>query len=319
MMEIIMAPIKTLSYQFLVFLVVFSLSFSGCGSYVPWFGDEADEEEDFLSFEDSEPEEEILSKEEDPFAEEMGLEEMERDQDLIEEGEGFASIDQETDEGEIKTDIESLQGQQEALIAKVRELQEVISTLEPKITATQEQLQGSLGNVSQQADYLEPEVQDLKQQVANLQSEIAALRAKRRGSPKTRSSHRGSGISIGFKKEYEKALSAYRKSQYDESILLFQSLSVKNPPISYQDNIHYWIGSNFVKLEMYDDAIKHFEAVLNQFPSGNKVHDSRYMLGVSYHRKGDNTRAMDILQSALKFQPTAEVRSKIQRELNQIQ
>ena len=70
---------------------------------------------------------------------------------------------------------------------------------------------------------------------------------------------------------------------------------------------------------MYDDAIKHFETVLNEFPSGNKAHDSRYMLGVSYHRMGDNSRAMDVLQSALKFNPTAEVRSKIQRELSQIQ
>ncbi len=304
-----MSPIKFLPRLFFILFVVSSLTFSGCGSYMPWFGDEPDEEEDFLSFDDPPPEEGLGSQGQDPFAEgEEGM--MDEDQEFGDEGSGFASIDQETDEQEIQTDIENLQGQQEALIAKVRELQEIISTLEPKITATQEQLQGSLGSVSQQADYLEPEVQDLKQQVAHLQNELAALRARPR---------RSSGVSKVFKKEYDKALAAYRKNQYDESILLFQSLAVKNPPSSYQDNIHYWIGSNFVKLEMYDDAIKHFEAVLNQFPSGNKVHDSRYMLGVSYHRKGENSRAMDILQSALKFNPTADVRSKIQRELSQIQ
>ena len=238
-MENVMSPMKFLPRLFLVLIVASSLTLSGCGTYMPWFGDEEDEEEDFLSFEDEVPLEEDIESKDDPFASEGDI--MEGDQDLENEGTEFASIDQETDKSEIKTDIENLQGQQEALIAKVRELQEIISTLEPKITATQEQLQGSLGSVSQQADYLEPEVQALKQQVAHLQSQLVGLRTKKAAYSKV-------GASMVFKKEYQKALSAYRTNQYDESILLFQNLAVKNPPVSYKDNIHYWIGSNFVKL-----------------------------------------------------------------------
>ena len=54
---------------------------------------------------------------------------------------------------------------------------------------------------------------------------------------------------------------------------------------------------------MYDDAIKQFEAVVDKFPRGNKVHDSRYMLGVSYYRKGETSQAIDVLESALKRHP----------------
>ena len=316
-----MSSDKIFPRLFFIIFIAFTLNLGGCGSYMPWFGDEPEEEEDFLSFEDDVPADESFPTEEegDPFAEDeqTGA----RDGDFGDDGGdfdnsaevGFASLDQETGKNELVVDVENLQGQQEALIAKVRELQEIISTMEPKITATQEQLQGSLSGISHQADYLEPEVQGLKLQVSRLQEQISMLQSNKK--PRRRSS----SVPLWFKKEYDKALGAYRSSKYDESILLFQSLAVKNPPLSYKDNIHYWIGSNFVKLEMYDDAIKHFEMVLSQFPKGNKVHDSRYMLGVSYHRKGEGSRAMDILQSALKLNPTPEVRSKIERELSQIQ
>ena len=53
---------------------------------------------------------------------------------------GFASIDQRTDKSELKGDVESLQSQQEALISKVRELEEILSVLEPKINAANEKL-----------------------------------------------------------------------------------------------------------------------------------------------------------------------------------
>jgi TolA-binding protein len=119
--------------------------------------------------------------------------------------------------------------------------------------------------------------------------------------------------------EYNKALSAYRSRNYDESILLFQNLALSNPPNSLKDNIAFWIGSNYLALEMFDDAILQYETVLNKYPRGNKVHDSRYMLGVSYSKKGETSRAIEVLEGALKKNPTAEVRGKILAQLNSIQ
>ena len=48
-----MSSIKNMSRLFLIFLVVSIFALSGCGSYMPWFGDE-EEEEDFLTFEETE-------------------------------------------------------------------------------------------------------------------------------------------------------------------------------------------------------------------------------------------------------------------------
>ena len=70
---------------------------------------------------------------------------------------------------------------------------------------------------------------------------------------------------------------------------------------------------------MYDDAITKFETVINLHPRGNKVHDARFMLGRTYSLKGETSRAVEILQSALKNNPPTEVRGKISKLLKDIQ
>ena len=64
--------------------------------------------------------------------------------------------------------MESLQNQQEALISKVRELEEVLITLEPKINAATERIEGGISATTDSSDFLEPEVEDLNAQMARL-------------------------------------------------------------------------------------------------------------------------------------------------------
>ena len=331
-----MPQVTLITRLLLVSFLSFPLFLNGC-SYLPWTGDDEDDlafEEDF-PFEDEEFVDERSGKdkksnkadsersiEDDFFAEDKSFsnsdETKEEDVFGAEDPDGFASVDQTTDKAELKGDVESLQSQQEALISKVRELEEVLSTLEPKIDAATERLEGSVSSATDSSDFLEPEVEDLKSQVARLNEEISRIKMqKSRGVKKSGAKkHR---LKVRTPPEYDKALSAYRSKNYDESILLFQNLSLNNPPRQLKDNIAFWIGSNYYALEMFDDAILQFETVLNKYPRGNKVHDSRYMLGVTYSKKGETSKAIEILEGALKRNPTAEVRGKILAQLNQIQ
>ena len=330
-----MPPVTLLARLVLVLLLSFPLFLGGC-SYLPWAGEEEDDlafEEDF-PLEDEEfadegrgrgrraSRERESSIEDDFFAEDDSFEDSGRmeDEDRFadEDPDGFASVDQKTDRGELMGDVESLQNQQEALISKVRELEEVLSTLEPKINAATERIESGISSTTDTSDFLEPEVEDLKAQMARLNEEISRIKMQKASSPKMskRNMHRSKAKTPP---EYNKALSAYRSRNYDESILLFQNLALSNPPNSLKDNIAFWIGSNYLALEMFDDAILQFETVLNKYPRGNKVHDSRYMLGVSYSKKGETSRAIEVLEGALKKNPTAEVRGKILAQLNSIQ
>ena len=331
-----MPPVTLLARLILVTFLSFPLFLSGC-SYLPWVGDEEDDlafEDDF-PFEDEEFVDEDGGKgkksrnanressiEDDFFAEDDSFsksdEMMEDDGFGDEDPDGFASVDQQTDRGELKGDVESLQNQQEALISKVRELEEMLSTLEPKIDAATERLEGSVSSATDSSDFLEPEVEDLKSQVARLNEEISRIK-KQKSRPVKKSRAKRHRAKVKTPGEYDTALSAYRSRNYDESILLFQNLSLNNPPNHLKDNIDFWIGSNYLALEMYDDAILQFETVLNKYPRGNKVHDSRYMLGVAYSKKGETSRAIEILEGALKRNPSAEVRGKILAQLNRIQ
>ncbi len=325
-----MPPASLFTRLVLVLVLFISLMFSGC-SYLPWVGEDDDDlafEEDF-PFEDEEEEargrrgrnEDRGDADNDEFfAEDSELDEMDlRDErGFDEDPDGFASVDQGTDRSELKGDVESLQSQQEALISKVRELEEVLSTLEPKIDAANERLEGGISSVTDSSDFLEPEVEDLKAQVARLNEEIARIKMQKVQAAPVRKKriHRAS---VKTPPEYNKALAAYRSRNYDESILLFQNLALSNPPNKLKDNIAFWIGTNYVALEMYEDAIFQFETVLNKYPRGNKVHDSRYMLGLTYSKKGETSHAVEVLEGALKKNPPAEVRGKILAQLNQIQ
>ena len=231
---------------------------------------------------------------------------------------GFASVNQQADRVELKGDVENLQTQQETLISKVRELEEVLNTLEPKIDAATEQIEVGASSSTDSANFLEPEVEDLKAQMAQLNEEISLIKTQKSHSPEM-SQSKMRRVKMTTSPEYDKALSAYRNKDHDGSILLFQDLALSNPPNHLKDNIEFWIGSNYAALEMYDDAILQFETVLNKYPRGNKVHDSRYMIGVSYSKMGEISRAIEVLEDALKRNPTNEVRAKILAQLNHIQ
>ena len=333
--------------MFMVLIVAGSMLLGGC-SYIPWTSNDDDDlafEEDF-PFEDDvqasgEGEDDFFDEGENGSGDDFAFDDDqalgEGEDDFFGEGENssdddfafdddqalgegkddFASIDQRSDKNELKMDVGTLQTQQEALISKVSELEEVLRTLQPKIDEAEQKLEGSLSALSGQSEYLEPEVEELKLQVARLSDEINRIRSVKRSNSRAR------GISgrrsVSTPPQYNKALASYRAGNYDESILQFQSFSLANPPHRLKDNIDYWIGSNYVKLEMYEDAITQFETVINSYPRGNKVHDSRFMLGRVYSLKGESSRAVEILQSALKNNPPSEVRGKILKQLKDIQ
>ena len=235
-------------------------------------------------------------------------------------GGGFVSVDQKTDKEEFKVDVATLHSQQEALLLRVQELQKIVSNLEPRLTATQERVDASMSigssSVNEEISFLKAEVIRLKNEMATIKrSPVHSKQAKI--IRKARPIKRYPKISRAPEK-YNEALAAYKAGKYDKSILLFQKISLGNPPQNLRDNIVFWMGSNYLKLDMYDDAIKQYQAVLSQYPEGNKVHDARYMLGVSYQKKGDTGRALDALEVALKSNPPTELRQKIEKQLMEI-
>ncbi len=241
---------------------------------------------------------------------------------VISDGGGFVSVDQKTDREEFKIDVAVLHSQQADLMFRVQELQKIVSNLEPRLAATQQRLESSLQSGSE-SPKVQEDIVSLKKEIERLKIEIASFKKAQAPSRQAKMIRKIRPLKR-FKKstkttvEYDQALAAYKAGRYDESILLFQEMNLKNPPLHLKDNILFWMGNNYLKLDMYNEAIQQFQSVVKQYPKGNKVHDSRYMLGVCYQKKGDTGRALDALEIALKGNPPSEVRQKIEKHLMEI-
>jgi TolA-binding protein len=203
-------------------------------------------------------------------------------------------------------------------------LEEVLAGLQPKLDAAQGKLEGGLGASAERTEALEPEIRDLRMQIAKLNDEITHLKGGRPALPSAKSLPGGKKKKIPaaptgpIPPEYTHAHDLYRQGKYDQSLLAFQNLAAKNTAESLQDNVVYWMGANHLKLEMYDEAIREFEAVITKFPHGNKVHDAMYMLALCYEKKGDKAKAADILEGALKRKPGRELRDKMEQKLAEL-
>lgn len=237
-------------------------------------------------------------------------------------GGGFVSVDQTTDKNEFKTEVAALHTQQAELMFRVQELQKIVSNLEPRLTATQERVESSLLSGTQ-SPRVQEEIRSLRNEITHLKNEIASLKKSPAPSKQAKMIRKIRPLkrfkkATNTTKQYDRALASYRAGKYDESILRFQELSLKNPRHDLKDNILFWMGNNYLKLDMYDEAIRHFQAVVKKYPKSNKVHDSRYMLGVCYQKKGDTGRALDALEVALKSNPPSAVRQKIEKQMMEI-
>ncbi len=280
-----------------------------------------DEDNFFLDVPQNKPAPSVLSKPSPKPAPEPAKA-FQQESGVISNGGGFVSVDQKTDREEFKMDVAALHSQQADLMVRVQELQKIVSNLEPRLAATQQRVESSLRSGSE-TPKIQEDIVSLKEDIVRLKNEIASLNKAQAPSGQAKMTRKIRPLK-GFKKstkttvEYAQALAAYKAGRYDESILLFQEMSLKNPPQHLKDNILFWMGNNYLKLDMYDDAIIQFQAVVKQYPKGNKIHDSRYMLGVSYQKKGDTGRALDALEVALKGNPPSEVRQKIEKHLMEI-
>jgi TolA-binding protein len=272
---------------FITFIFIISISFSGC-AWIPFWGDEEEEvelESEFEEFEESQPRE------------------ME----------------------ELKADLQTLQSHQEESQVKLEELEDTVSSLFPRVSEIEEtQGEGSGEGAANSA-----EIEELKDTIHKLQSQIGDLKdninemefeaeLRTTSPPPPQRVARGASRG-GARRGYDKALRLFNIKQFKESLRLFKSLDNRRTPTNYRDNVVFWIGVCYLRMEDYEKAIEKFNVVIDDYGSGNKVIDSMYLTGVAYNALGEKSNALDYLEQALKNGPSADLRRKIKTKINEIE
>ena len=121
------------------------------------------------------------------------------------------------------------------------------------------------------------------------------------------------------KKVYTAAIQLLKDGRYKQSMHKFNVALQSNPPEDLKDNIHFGLATDYYKLRKYSQAIKQLNAIRKYYPNGDKWYMSYIMLGMIHNQKGEKSRALFILNEALKQNPPKNIRKMIDLMLNKIQ
>jgi tol-pal system protein YbgF len=111
---------------------------------------------------------------------------------------------------------------------------------------------------------------------------------------------------------YLAAYELVKNKKYDDALSAMQNFVAKYPQGGYTANAHYWLGELYMVKKDYSEAIKHFDIVLEQFPSSSKCSASMLKIGYALAASGKTTDARTKLLEVLKKYPdtsTAELAS----------
>ncbi len=124
---------------------------------------------------------------------------------------------------------------------------------------------------------------------------------------------------IFSRKDYTAAIKYLKNGQYKRSMHKFNLALQSNPPRDIKDNIHFGLSTAFYKLRKYSEAIEQLNTIRKYYPKSEKWHMSHVMLGMIHNQKGEKSRAIFILNDALKKNPPQNIRKIIDLMLNKIQ
>ena len=86
-----------------------------------------------------------------------------------------------------------------------------------------------------------------------------------------------------------------RAMEYQRALTMFEAVIRDHPDGEYTPNAFYWIGELYLAMDVLEEARQAFAQVTNLYADHAKMPDALYKLGVTYHRLGDNVRALQYL------------------------
>ena len=118
---------------------------------------------------------------------------------------------------------------------------------------------------------------------------------------------------------YTAGIQLLKDGRFKQSMHKFNVALQNKPPVDLKDNIHFGLATAYYKMRKYSQAIKQLNAIRKNYPRGDKWYMSHVMLGMIHNQKGEKSRALFILNEALKKTPPPNIRKIIDLMLNKIQ
>ncbi|MDO9515408.1 MAG: tol-pal system protein YbgF [Syntrophales bacterium] len=123
------------------------------------------------------------------------------------------------------------------------------------------------------------------------------------------------GEPTGREEAYANAYSMFKGGRYDAARGEFRKFLKVFPNSEYSDNAQFWIGECDYFQGKYEEAIIEYEAVIQNYPKGNKVPNALLKQALSFLKLGDKSSAKFLLQGVIKDYPNTTPASVARKKL----
>jgi len=193
------------------------------------------------------------------------------------------------------------------------ELTQQIETLQMELQALRGVLEQQNYTIEQLRNGERERYADLDARINSLQSGATILEANSGVSTPTNATDED-------EKTYNSAKQKVDSKEYNAAIAEFTLYLEFFPEGKFLPQAHYWMGELYLSLEIpeNDNAKKHYETVVRDFPSHSKVPGCLYKLGLIYKTENNSAKARENFERLIREFPSSSTASLAKKQLSSL-
>jgi tol-pal system protein YbgF len=117
---------------------------------------------------------------------------------------------------------------------------------------------------------------------------------------------------------YRNGIVMYSKNRFAEARAAFQQVFDADPSGELADNALFWIGETYYAINDFNNAIRFYKRVADEYGDQNKAPDAMFKLALAYEKTSDLALARTTLQEVIARYPYSAPAASAKSELNRI-
>jgi tol-pal system protein YbgF len=118
--------------------------------------------------------------------------------------------------------------------------------------------------------------------------------------------------------DYRQAIMLFGRGRHADARRAFQQVFDSEPTGDLADNALFWIGETYYAAGDYNNAVRQYNRVVNEFSDQNKAPDALFKIALAQARTGDLALARRTLQQVIERYPYSSTASSAKAELERI-
>lgn len=125
-------------------------------------------------------------------------------------------------------------------------------------------------------------------------------------------------IGAQLAEDYRQAIMLFGRGRHADARRAFQAVFDSEPTGDLADNALFWIGETYYAAGDYNNAVRQYNRVVNEFSDQNKAPDAMFKIALAQAKTGDLALARRTLQQVIERYPYSSTASSAKAELERI-